>query len=78
MSWLYISYNFYDLWYTIDDNLIWIFMTTNNLRQKILERLDLLSGEQVKNLLRKWLVNSSGNLEYFEELLIDESDKKTE
>ncbi|MDJ0514804.1 MAG: hypothetical protein QNJ74_00620 [Trichodesmium sp. MO_231.B1] len=78
MSWLYISYNFYDLWYTIDDNLIWIFMTTNNLRQKILERLDLLSGEQVKNLLQKWLLNSSGNLEYFEELLIDESDKKTE
>ncbi len=53
-------------------------MTTNNLRQKILERLDLLSGEQVKNLLQKWLLNSSGNLEYFEELLIDESDKKTE
>ncbi|MGD1809460.1 hypothetical protein ACP6PL_29065 [Dapis sp. BLCC M126] len=53
-------------------------MTTNNLRQKILERLEPLSGEQVKNLLRKWLVNSSGNLEYFEELLIDEFDKKTE
>ncbi len=53
-------------------------MTTNNLIQKILERLEPLSGEQVKNLLRKWLVNSSGNLEYFEELLIDESDKKTE
>ncbi|NES06472.1 MAG: hypothetical protein F6K22_28855 [Okeania sp. SIO2F4] len=53
-------------------------MTTNNLRQKILERLEPLSGDQVKNLLRKWLVNSSGNLEYFEELLIDESDKKTE
>ncbi|NET15498.1 MAG: hypothetical protein F6K08_23015, partial [Okeania sp. SIO1H6] len=53
-------------------------MTANNLRQKILERLELLSGEQVKNLLRKWLVNSSGNLEYFEELLINESHQKTE
>ncbi|NEP04461.1 MAG: hypothetical protein F6K25_19970 [Okeania sp. SIO2G4] len=53
-------------------------MTANNLRQKILERLELLSGEQVKNLLRKWLVNSSGNLEYFEELLINESYQKTE
>ncbi|NEN91981.1 MAG: hypothetical protein F6K48_24980 [Okeania sp. SIO3H1] len=53
-------------------------MTANNLRQKILERLELLPGEQVKNLLRKWLVNSSGNLEYFEELLINESHQKTE
>ena len=53
-------------------------MTANNLRQKILEGLEPLSGEQVKNLLRKWLVNSSGNLEYFEELLINESDQKTE
>ncbi len=53
-------------------------MTANNLRQKILERLEPLPGEQVKNLLRKWLVNSSGNLEYFEELLINESHQKTE
>ena len=53
-------------------------MTANNLRQKILERLEPLPGEQVKYLLQKWLVNSYGNLEYFEELLIDESDKKTE
>ncbi|NEP78916.1 MAG: hypothetical protein F6K39_12495 [Okeania sp. SIO3B3] len=53
-------------------------MTANNLRQKILERLEALPGEQVKNLLRKWLVNSSGNLEYFEELLINEFHQKTE
>ncbi len=53
-------------------------MTANNLRQKILERMEALPGEQVKNLLRKWLVNSSGNLEYFEELLINESHQKTE
>lgn len=53
-------------------------MTTNNLRQKILERLEPLPGERVKNILLKWLVNSSGNLEYFDELLINESHQKAE
>jgi len=53
-------------------------MTANNLRQKILERLEPLPGEQVKNLLLKWLVNSSGNLEYFEEMLRNQSHQKTE
>ena len=53
-------------------------MTANNLRQKILERLEPLPEEQVKNLLLKWLVNSSGNLEYFEELLRNQSHQNTE
>ncbi|WP_293160045.1 hypothetical protein [Okeania sp. SIO2C9] len=58
--------------------IIYKVMTTNNLRQKILERLEPLPGEQVKNMLQKLLVNSSGNLEYFEKLLINESHQKTE
>jgi len=53
-------------------------MTTNNLRQKILERLEPLPGEQVKSLLLKWLVNSYGNLEDFDELLGNQSSEKTE
>ena len=53
-------------------------MTISNIRKQILERLELLPGEQVKNLLLKWLINSSGNLEDFEELLKSQSNQKTE
>lgn len=54
------------------------FMTENNIRQKILERLEPLSGEKVKHLLSEWLVSSSDHLEDFEELLRNESSPRTE
>ena len=41
-------------------------MTISNIRKQILERLEPLPGEQVKNLLLQWLINSSGNLEDFD------------
>ena len=44
-------------------------MTISNIRKQILERLEPLPGEQVKNLLLQWIINSSGNLEDFQELL---------
>lgn len=53
-------------------------MTQNNIRQKILERLEPLSGEQVKYLLSEWLISASDNLEDFEELLRNESEPRTE
>ncbi|WP_293136607.1 hypothetical protein [Okeania sp. SIO3I5] len=53
-------------------------MTISKVRQQILERLEPLPSEQVKNLLLKWLLNSSGNLEDFEELLKSQSSQKTE
>ncbi|MGB3507746.1 MAG: hypothetical protein WBA93_00565 [Microcoleaceae cyanobacterium] len=53
-------------------------MTGNNIKQQILEHLELLPGEKVKNLLLTWLISSSGNLEYFDKLLTNESTKITE
>jgi len=53
-------------------------MTENNIRQKILERLEPLSGEQVKHLLSEWLISASDHLEDFEELLRNESEQRTE
>ena len=53
-------------------------MTISNIRKQILERLEPLPGEQVKNLLLQWLINSSGNLEDFQELLKSQSHQKIE
>lgn len=53
-------------------------MTVNNINQQILELIEPLPGEQVKHLLLKWLINSSGNLADFEELLGALSNQKTE
>ena len=53
-------------------------MTENNIRQKILERLEPLSGTQVKHLLSEWLIGASDRLEDFEELLRNESEPRTE
>lgn len=53
-------------------------MTISNIRQQIIENLEPLPGEKVKNLLLKWLVDSSGNLEDFEEFLTSQSNQKTE
>ncbi|NEP43153.1 MAG: hypothetical protein F6K35_29585 [Okeania sp. SIO2H7] len=53
-------------------------MTVNNIEKQILELIEPLPGEQVKNILLKWLINSSGNLEDFEELLRDKANQKTE
>jgi len=50
----------------------------NNIRQQILERLEPLSGTQVKHLLSEWLVSASDRLEDFEELLRKESEPKAE
>jgi hypothetical protein len=44
-------------------------MKASNIRQQIVEHLETLPGEQVKNLLLTWLNNSSGDLEDFEQLL---------
>ena len=48
-------------------------MTTNNLRQQILEHLKILPSEQVKTLLLTWLTSSEGDLEDFERLLTNQS-----
>ncbi len=53
-------------------------MTASNIRQQILEHLEALPGEQVKNLLLTWLTNSSGNLEDFEKLLTNQPTQITE
>ena len=53
-------------------------MIISNIRKQILERLEPLPGEQVKNLLLQWLINSSGNLEDFQELLKSQSHQKIE
>ena len=48
-------------------------MTANNIQQQILKRIEVLPSEQVKTLLLRWLTNSSGNLEDFEQLLGNQS-----
>ncbi|OUL32477.1 hypothetical protein [Nostoc sp. 106C] len=53
-------------------------MTASNLRQQILEHLETLLGEQVKTLLLTWLTSSSGDLEDFEQLLINQATQTTE
>jgi predicted transcriptional regulator len=53
-------------------------MTANNIKQQILEHLDALPGEQVKNLLKTWLTVSEGDLEDFEQLLNHELTQTTE
>ncbi len=53
-------------------------MTASNLRQQILEHLETLPGEQVKTLLLTWLTSSSGDLEDFEQLLINQATQTTE
>ena len=44
-------------------------MATSNIKQQILEHLDAMPGEKVKNLLKIWLTISEGDLEDFEQLL---------
>lgn len=53
-------------------------MATSNIKQQILEHLDALPGEQVKNLLKTWLTVSEGDLEDFEQLLNYELTQATE
>ncbi|MBO3463932.1 hypothetical protein G7B40_022065 [Aetokthonos hydrillicola Thurmond2011] len=53
-------------------------MTTNNIRQQILEHLETLPGEQVKTLLLTWLTSSSGDLEDFEQLLTNQPTENRE
>ncbi|MEB3219691.1 MAG: hypothetical protein VKN72_26130 [Nostocales cyanobacterium 94392] len=47
-------------------------MTAGNIQQQILEHLEALPSEEVKTLLLRWLTNSSGNLEDFEQLLANQ------
>ncbi len=47
-------------------------MTTNNIKQQILEHLEPLPPEQVKTILLTWLTSSSENLEDFEQLLLNQ------
>ncbi|MEM9927735.1 MAG: hypothetical protein AAF915_29120 [Cyanobacteria bacterium P01_D01_bin.50] len=47
-------------------------MTTGNVKQQILEHIEVLPSEKVKTLLLTWLTNSSGNLEDFEQLLANQ------
>ncbi|MGK7925564.1 MAG: hypothetical protein AB4290_10015 [Spirulina sp.] len=52
-------------------------MTIGKTRQTILEHLDPLAGEQIKTLLLTWLINSSGDLEEFEEFLTNQTTQIT-
>jgi len=47
-------------------------MTTSNIKQKVLEHIQALTGEQVKTLLFTWLTGTSEELEDFERLLINQ------
>ncbi len=53
-------------------------MTASNIRQQILEHLEALPPEQVKSLLFAWLSGSEGDLEDFEQLLINQPTQTTE
>jgi hypothetical protein len=53
-------------------------MTANNIKQQILEHLEVLPGEQVKSLLKTWLTVTDGDLEDFEQLLSHESTQSVE
>ncbi|WP_238360682.1 hypothetical protein [Iningainema tapete] len=53
-------------------------MTASNVRQQILEHLEILPSEQVKTLLLTWLTSTSEDLEDFERLLINPSVQTTE
>lgn len=53
-------------------------MTANNIRQQIVEHLEILPGEQVKTLLLTWLTGTSGDLEDFEQLLTNQLTQTTE
>jgi hypothetical protein len=53
-------------------------MTANNIRQQILEHIQGLPPQQVKNLLLTWLTSSSGNLDDFEQLLTNQRTQATE
>jgi hypothetical protein len=53
-------------------------MTASNIRQQILEHLEILPPEQVKTLLLTWLTSSSEDLEDFEQLLINQATQTTE
>ncbi|BAB78267.1 hypothetical protein ACN23B_27880 (plasmid) [Anabaena sp. FACHB-709] len=53
-------------------------MTINNIKQQILEHLEVLPGEQVKSLLKTWLSVTDGDLEDFEQLLSHESTQSIE
>ena len=53
-------------------------MTASNIRQQILEHIETLPGEQVKNLLLTWLTGSEGDLEDFDHLLRNQATRTTE
>ena len=53
-------------------------MTASNIRQQILEHLEILPSEEVKTLLLTWLTSSEGDLEDFERLLTNPFVQTTE
>jgi len=44
-------------------------MTEGNVKEQILEHIEVLPSKKVKTLLLVWLTNSSGNLDDFKQLL---------
>ncbi|QLE55092.1 hypothetical protein [Nostoc sp. TCL26-01] len=52
-------------------------MTESNIKQQILEHLEILPPEQVKCLVLTWLIDTSASLEDFEWLLTNQSIQTT-
>ncbi|MEA5471902.1 MULTISPECIES: hypothetical protein [unclassified Spirulina] len=53
-------------------------MTVSQTKKMIWEHINTLPGEQVKTLLLTWLINSSGDLEDFEQFLTNQTTQTAE